>query len=295
MATAAPSSSRRNFRIGPLAVGPGAPVRVMAILNASPESFYAASIARGRDAMREAAERAAAAGADILDIGAMSTAPYKETRINALEEAERIVEAIEAVRQAANLPVTADTARASVARAALDAGACAVNDVTGFTGDIEMAPLIAERGCGAILMANEEQNATANDSMKPIRLVRSRLEGALARAREVGIPDERIVVDPGIGFFRNQTMPWYEFDLAVLQSVDRVVELGLPVLVSVSRKSFIGKLLDRSDPEDRLPGSLAAAIWCVRHGVHIVRTHDVAATRDAIRMGDLLHGGALDA
>ncbi len=269
------------------AIGPGEPVRLMAIVNASPESFYSASVAASAQAVADAVRRAGDEGADIVDIGAMSTAPYKDAEVSADIERERMLRAIEAARGVTELPITADTQRAEVAAAALDNGADAINDVSGFAADPGMARLVAQRGVPVVLMASERPGETAQ-SAKPAGVVVLKLRAALRRAEEVGIPRERIVLDPGIGFFRSQTAPWYEFDMEVLRSLGEFLELGCPLLVSASRKSFLGKLLGRPDAADRLGGSLAAALHCARSGANVLRTHDVRETRDALRMADLL-------
>lgn len=274
-------------RIGALTLAPTDPTRVMAILNVSPESFYAGSVHVGRQAVRDAAERAAENGADLLDLGAMSTAPYKETRIGRTEEADRMGEAVAAAREAAGLPITADTMHLEAARAALEAGADAINDVSGLEEDPALATLVAERGCPVILMAREPADGTPLAGT-PTEIATQRLREALARAERVSIPRERIVLDPGIGFFRRQRVEWHAFDLELLRSLPRFASLGQPLLVSASRKSFLGKLLGREDPADRLAGSLAVATWCALQRVAIVRAHDVAETRDAIRVADLL-------
>ena len=280
-------SAAEEFHLARVRIAPGAPVRLLAIINVSPESFYPGSVAVGPQAVRDRAEQVAAEGADILDIGAMSTAPYKETWISAEQEAERLVEAIEAARAASGLPISADTARASVAEAALDAGAEIINDVSGLAGDPAMAELAARRGAGVILMANEDRIAD-DHTEKPCETVRAILAGAVERARRASIPKECIALDPGIGFFRGQPVPWHDWDVAVLHHLGELKTLGFPLLVSVSRKSFVGHLLGRKHAADRLPGSLAAAIWCIAHGARAIRTHDVQATRDAIRMWEFL-------
>lgn len=276
--------------IGNVRIAAGDPVRVMAIVNASPESFYGKSIAIGRQAIRDAAESAAQEGADMLDIGAMSTAPYRETFIEPQAEAERMVEAIGAAREACGLPITADTQRASVARAALDAGADGINDISGLHGDPEMGTVIARAGCCVILMANE----SAIDGVSPhdpAATVQSLLEQSMRRAQAAGIAPEKILLDPGIGFFRKQSMPWYDFDLALLRGLESLNVLGRPLVVSPSRKSFLGHLTERPQATERLAASLAAAAWCVLHGAAIVRTHDPGETRDVVKILEAIRGG----
>ncbi len=267
--------------LGNLTIGPLHPLRLMAIINASPESYYAGSVSVGRQAIQDAAERAAEEGADLIDVGAMSTAPYKTTEISEQEEIDRMGEAVAAARIASGLPVTADTSRAKVARVALDMGACAINDVTGLEGDPEMGKLIAERNVSAILMANENPVETQL-ALPPIDIVMTRIRFAINRALRADIPKNRIMVDPGIGFFRHQSRPWYEFDTMVLEKLDHLNELEIPYMISLSRKSFLGRLLNRENPEDRLGGSLAATIWAAHQGALVIRTHDVAQTRDAL-------------
>jgi len=276
-----------ELRIRELAIGAGHPVRVMAIVNASPESFYAGSVAAGDAAVREAVRRAEDQGADMIDIGAMSTAPYKNTLVPPEEERERMTRAVAAARAATQLPITADTQRAVVARAALREGADAVNDVTGLDGDPEMAYVVAEAGVPVVVMASERPGETAF-SGTPMETVLLKLRAALKRAYDARIPKEHCIIDPGIGFFRNQTTPWHEFDLEVLQQLGVLVDLRRPLLVSASRKSFIGKLLDRPDPADRLGASIAVALHCARLGASIVRTHDPGQTKDALRMAGML-------
>jgi dihydropteroate synthase len=264
--------------------GDGFPVRLVGAINVSPESFYAGSVARSEASLARLAERMAAEGADLLDLGAMSTAPYLTTEISADEEARRLASAVAAVRKAVPLPVSADTRRSGPARAALDAGAAVINDVSGLRHDPDMASLIAARASGAILMASE----TSSGAQEPVATVHDLLAQSLGAARTAGVSETRIVLDPGIGFFRRAAVPWHAWDCEVLRRLSELRALGHPILVGLSRKSFVGHLLGRQDPADRLPGSLAATVVAVLNGAHLVRTHDVGATRDAIRMAEVL-------
>ena len=257
--------------------------RVMAIINASPESFFGPSVAASGEAVAQAVRDAEAQGADMIDLGAMSTAPYKETQIDIAEETRRMTEAVQAARAVTKLPISADTMNATVARAALAEGADIINDVSGLEHDPAMGAVIAEAHAGAILMAREQPGAPATDD-EPVPHVRRRLVQCLARADAAGIGTTRVVLDPGVGFFRSQRESWEHYDVAILQHLEQFRALGYPLLVSASRKSFLGKVLGRENAEDRLAGSLAAAAWCVMHGVSIIRTHDVAATRDVVRL-----------
>jgi dihydropteroate synthase len=270
--------------LGGCGVGEGFPVRIVGAINVSPESFYQGSVARNEDALRRLAHQMVAEGADILDIGAMSTAPYLETAISEEEERRRLCWAVETVRQIVAVPLSADTTRGAVASAALEAGATILNDVNGLRGDPAMALAAAKNAQGLILMAAEESPG----AYEPLATVSRLLTRSLRIAREAGIPEGRIVLDPGIGFFRRAALSWERWDCEVLRRLREVAALGCPLLVGVSRKSFIGKILNRPDPADRLAGSLAAVAVAVLHGASAVRTHDVAATCDAVRMAEAL-------
>ena len=266
-------------------LGDGHDVAVLGALNVSPESFYPASVAFGRDRLLAAAEAMVTAGAALVDVGAMSTAPYLSTTIAPAEEADRLGSAVELLVSKLGLPVSADTSRSPAARAALEAGARVINDVTGLTGDPEMAPLVARRGAGVIVMAWERGGEGAS---APVDRVMALLEDSLGIARRAGIPAERVVVDPGIGFFRRQAMPWHEWDCRVLAELRRLRALGRPVCVGVSRKSFIGALSGQADPADRLPGSLAATAAAVLGGADLIRSHDVAETLQAVKVAQAI-------
>lgn len=267
-----------------LRVGDALPVRVMAILNVSPESFYQGSVRTDRDSLAEAARAAANAGADIIDLGAMSTAPYLKTHISVTEETERLGRAVEVVASSVTIPISADTKRAPVAAAALAAGARIVNDVSGLKHDPDMAALVARSGAGVVVMASEPVPGTGS----PITRIRTALEESLRIATQAGISSDRIVVDPGIGFFRQPGISWDEWDCMVLRELTALRALGYPLLVGVSRKSFIGKILGQPEAADRLLGSLACAAVAVVNGAHVIRAHDVKETVETVRMVERL-------
>jgi dihydropteroate synthase len=152
-----------------------------------------------------------------------------------------------------------------------------------------MAELAARVGAPLIVMAGEREGETAM-SVTPPEIALAKLRRSMKAAAEAGVPHENLIVDPGVGFFRNQTLPWYEFDRELLRGLGELQVLNRPILVSASRKSFIGRVLDRKDAKDRLAGSLAIAAWCARLGANIIRTHDPAETRDVLRMGEWLEG-----
>jgi dihydropteroate synthase len=267
-----------------LEVGDGHPVRIVGAINVSPESFYKGSVASDESILRQRAEQMVAEGADMLDVGAMSTAPYLETAISEAEEIRRLIWAIGVLRSVVTLPISADTRRSRPAAAALDAGAAVINDVSGFRNDPAMAAAAARHAQGAILMASEASHGAAD----PIATVRTLLQQSLAISDTAGVPRERIVLDPGIGFFRNAALSWDAWDCEIVRRLGELCPLNRPILVGLSRKSFVGKLLGRRDPAERLFGSLAATTVAVLNGARLVRTHDVGPTRDAIRMAEAL-------
>lgn len=267
-----------------LSVGDSAPVRVMAVLNVSPESFYQGSVHTNIERLAIAAQAMASAGADIIDIGAMSTAPYLKTQISEEEETERLARAVAAIAPHISLPISADTKRAKPAAAALAAGAHIINDVSGLKYDPAMAHLIAESGAGAILMASEVTPSAGS----PLHRTRAALVASVQLATQANIPREHIVLDPGIGFFRQPEVPWYEWDCAVLRDLASLRTLGFPLLVGVSRKSFIGKVLNQPQATDRLIGSLACAAIAVNNSAHIIRAHDIKETVETVRMTEQL-------
>jgi dihydropteroate synthase len=219
------------------------------------------------------------AGADLLDIGAMSTAPYRKGHISEEEERRRVTNAVRCLREVARVPISVDTQRSRVAAAAIRAGAAVINDVSGLAADPEMATVARDAG-GVILMAREERPSRQS----PVAQVTGLLRRALRRAEAAGLDPDHIVLDPGIGFFRRGILPWYEFDCVLLANLDRLRSLGRPLLVGPSRKSFIGRLTSRDDPAQRLHGSLAAVAIAVYNGAAIIRTHDVGPSLDAARI-----------
>lgn len=267
-----------------VSVGDGLEVAVVGALNVSPESFYSGSVVTDADRLLHAARRMAEAGAAWLDVGAMSTAPYLEARIPEAQEADRLYWAVGLLASKLDVPVCADTARTLAARAALESGARLLNDVSGLA-DPGMAPLAAEAGVGLVLMASPSAAVHAGD---PVDTVRAALAGSLAKARAAGVRDDRILVDPGIGFFRDAAIAWSDWDCRVLAGLPALRAFGRPLYVGVSRKSFIGAVAGVPHAADRLPGGLAATAAAVLGGAHVIRTHDVAETVQAVRVAQAI-------
>jgi dihydropteroate synthase len=265
-----------------IVVGPGRPVAIMGALNVSPESFYGGSVHTTADDLVRAARAMVDEGAVLIDVGARSTAPYLPTDISEDDEQRRLADAVGALVAAVSVPVSADTARPRAAQAALEAGARILNDVSGLA-DAELARLARKHGASLIVMASPR----ASDPVaSPLATVRARLAASLATASAAGIADDDIVLDPGIGFFRSGAVDWVTWDVEVLAGLATLADLGRPLCVGVSRKSFLGALTGRERADDRLAASLAATTVAVLHGAAIIRTHDVAATHDAVRVAE---------
>ena len=264
-----------------LGLDPGR-VAVMGIVNVTPDSFSDGGTLSGPDAARARAEAMVKAGADILDIGGESTRPGAET-VPVPEEIARVVPAIEAIRAAGiATPISVDTRKAEVARAALAAGADMVNDVSALTWDADMAAAVAEAGCPVCLMhaKGTPQTMQADPTYDDVTAeVRDYLLDAAARAQAAGIARERIVLDPGIGFGKTQ-----DHNLTLLRDLRTFAELGYPLLLGASRKRFVGTITRVERADARLAGSLAVALHAAAHGATILRVHDVAETAQALAM-----------
>ncbi|TBR24808.1 MAG: dihydropteroate synthase [Candidatus Nitrosotenuis sp.] len=276
-------------KLGSVNVGGTNPVRIMGILNTSPESFYKKSIKKGKE-IAHTVQQMEQDGADFVDVGAMSTAPYLTTIISEKQEIKRIIDAIKQIQNASNLPISVDTCRASVAKAALDLGVDIINDVTGLKYDKEMINIISKSQPSLVLCAYGKKPLKGN----LIAQTKLLLKESIMLAKSAGIPTNRIALDPAIGFFRKTgknpfytkiNSDWHKRDLDVLQNLSSV-KLNFPILVSVSNKSFIGKILNRQDPADRIFGSVAAEVISVLNGADIIRTHNVRQTKDAITIAE---------
>jgi len=232
------------------------------------------------------------AGAGVIDVGARSTAPYLATDVSYAEETRRLAAAVEAVAVKVPVPVSADTSRVAPARAALDSGARILNDVHGLR-DPEMARLAAEHEVGLVLMAFPEPQVAEPGGA--VETTRALLAACVERARRAGVADHRVILDPGIGFFREGPVSWDVRDATVLARLGELSDLGRPLCVGVSRKSFIGAITGRSATADRLAGSLAATALAVVNGAAVIRTHDVAETVDAVRVAERVLRASRDA
>lgn len=267
------------------------PARIMGIVNVTPDSFSDGG--RCFDAGRAVAHglQLVSEGADLLDIGGESTRPGAD-EVDEAEELRRVVPVIRALAAQCQVPLSIDTRRATVARAAIGAGACIVNDIMPFVGDGAMAAVVRETGSGLVLMhmrgtpQTMAQLAVYGDVVSEVE---SALRAAVAYAQEQGVPRGCLVVDPGIGFAKTTA-----HNVAVLKAVARLTQLA-PVLVGASRKRFIGDLCGEPSPFERVGGSVGAAVWSVLQGASVLRVHDVRATRQAVTVAEALaHRGEGD-
>jgi len=255
----------------------------MGILNVTPDSFSdGGQFLHPDDAIRRALQMEEE-GADIIDIGGESTRPGSRP-VPAEEESRRVIPVVREVSRRCSCLVSIDTVKASVAEAALEAGAHIVNDVSALA-DEEMGGVIHDSGAGLVLMHMQGNPRTMQADPRYCDVageVRGFLEERIRRAAGFGIARERVAVDPGIGFGKT-----VEHNLELLRSLPALGDLGCPVLVGLSRKSFLGKLLGR-EAGDRLAGSLAASAFALMQGAHILRVHDVKESCDTARLVDIL-------
>ena len=258
--------------------------RIMGIVNVTPDSFSdggdAATVATALARVREMI------GADILDIGGESTRPGAEP-VPVTAEIARVVPVIRAIREAGiTTPISIDTRKAEVARAALEAGAAMVNDVSALRHDPDLAQVVAEAGVPLCLMHSLGDPTTMQNDPQyadVVTEVRDHLAERVDFALSAGIARDRLVVDPGIGFGKT-----LDHNMALLRNIADFHGLGLPLLLGVSRKRFIGTIGGGENPKDRMPGSVALALHGAAMGVQILRVHDVAQTRQALALWQAL-------
>jgi len=273
-------------KIGNVRVGGKNPVRIMAILNTSPESFYKKSVNTSKTHIKNTIKQMENQGADFIDIGGMSTAPYLSTLVSEKVESKRILNAIKIIQNFTNLPISVDTCRAKVAQDSLEYGVEIINDISGLKYDEKMQDVISKFTPSLILCAYNSKIILGNS----IQTTKKLLKESLKIAKKSNVPSEKIILDPAIGFFRKTgkgpfftkiKSDWLERDLFVIKNLN-LIKQNYPILISVSNKSFLGKILGKENPSDRLFGSIAAETVSVLNGADIIRTHNVEATKDAI-------------
>jgi len=262
------------------------PALVMGVVNVTPDSFSdggtflnaKAAIAHGLQLVAE--------GADILDIGGESTRPGAAP-VDEKEEYRRVIPVIEGL--AGKVPISVDTMKPAVARAALNAGAVIINDVAANRADPKMWEVVAESDVGYVLMHMQGAPQTMQDNPRyanVVQEVNEFFDERLKRLNAFGVASDQVILDVGIGFGKT-----VEHNLQLLASLNTFTQWKRPILLGASRKGFIGRITGAEQPVERVPGSLACACWGVAAGVNIIRAHDVAATRQAIRMTESILQG----
>ena len=282
------AAPRQTFSVplsgrAPLALGPR--TLVMGVINVTPDSFSDGGKALGPAAARDIAVAMQAAGADIIDIGAESTRPGAPP-IGSVEELSRLEPVLKGLAGRVSIPISIDTYKAEVAAVALDLGAAIVNDISGFEFDPKLGPLVAARGIPAILMhtRGRPQEMAANaEYVDVVDEVMAELRKTLARAGAYGVMPDRLIIDPGIGFAKRAG-----HSMRVLSHLERLAELGRPVLVGPSRKSFMTAATGPLPHEERDWPTAAAVTAAVLGGAHIVRVHNVEKMVHVVRVADAL-------
>ncbi|WP_226585039.1 dihydropteroate synthase [Microseira wollei] len=258
---------------------------LMGILNVTPDSFSDGGLFNHPEAALAQARYLVKAGADILDVGGESTRPGA-AEISLEEELNRVVPAIEAIRRELSVPISVDTTKAAIARVSVLAGADIVNDISGATFDSQMLPTVAELGVPIVLMhmrgtPQTMQNMTDYEDLigEIYQFLQARVEAAIAS----GIDKSRIILDAGIGFAKTSDQ-----NLEILRRLSEFSSLDCPILVGVSRKSFIGRIVNQTDPQARIWGTAGACAGAIASGADILRVHDVQEMRDVCLVADAI-------
>ena len=262
----------------------------MGVVNITPDSFSDGGRFLEPESAVAHALALVEAGAALLDLGGESSRPGAEP-VSAAAEMDRILPVLRALRPRADVPISIDTTKAAVARAALDLGVDVVNDISGLRSDPEMLPLLARLDCGVVLMHMQGEPRTMQDAPHyddVVGEVGSWLAERLGVVTAAGIAAERVILDPGIGFGKR-----FADNLELLRHLDALRAGGRPLLVGASRKAFLGRLLGEPQPDLRLEGDLAVAAFCRQAGVDVLRVHDVRATRRLFRVLEALDGDDL--
>lgn len=285
-------------KLDKVVVGDGHPTVIIGAINLGESSFYPGSIVRRPHDLVKRARVMVEEGAQIIDVGAMATGP-KSQPISERQEMNKLIPAIRALAGEVNVPISADTQRATVAEAAIAAGASIINDVSGLKADEKMAEVISKMGCSAILMAARKFPG----DVYTIDEIKEALLSSLDICRRHNIPLKRVVVDPGFGqwparlkrlgsrakrIVGDRGYSWAAYlDLKIIAGLG-AIKIGRPICLSISRKSSIGEVLNLPDPVDRLYGSLAAATIAILNGAHALRTHDPLETLQIARVAEAI-------
>jgi len=273
---------KENFslKLGRYKLNLGKRVHIMGIVNITPDSFSGDGLLKNsiRD-IASFAQKMASSGADIIDIGGESTRP-KAKPVSLKEELRRIVPVVKLLAKTVMVPVSIDTYKPEVALAALDNGALMVNDISGLR-DAAMAKVVSRYKAGVVIMhmkGNPRSMQKRAEYASVMNEVNGFLSNAIDRAVDCGIKREKIIIDPGIGFGKT-----LEHNLEVLKNLSELKVLGLPIMVGLSRKSFIGKILNK-EPNDRITGTIASGLLAAKSGANILRVHDVWDMKEALKI-----------
>ncbi|BAZ24421.1 dihydropteroate synthase [Kalymmatonema gypsitolerans NIES-4073] len=258
---------------------------LMGVLNVTPDSFSDGGKFNTTTAALAQAQAMVAGGADIIDVGGQSTRPGAQ-QITVAEELDRVLSVVQVLRKEIPVPISVDTTRAAVAKAAVEVGADIVNDISGGTFDPEMLSSVAKMDVPIILMhirGNPQTMAQFTDYQNLIHEIYSFLAKQIGAAVAAGIDQRKIIIDPGIGFAKN-----YEQNLEIFRRLCELRQLNCPILVGASRKSFIGRILNQPDPKARVWGTAAACCAAIFNGADILRVHDVKEMRDVSLVADAI-------
>ncbi len=280
IATAEPRPQPPTLTVGERSMAFGDRAYVMGVVNVTPDSFFDGGDYWKTDAAVDRALQLQAAGADIIDVGGESTRPGADP-VSVDDELHRVIPVIEALRRHSDVWISVDTYKSEVAAAAINAGADIVNDISGLGFDDQMAHVVADAGCGLVVMHIRRTPKTMQQQIRYDDLlgeIRAYFEHRVQRALDAGVKPSRIVLDPGIGFGKR-----VHHNYQLLRDLGRFTDLGHPLLVGTSRKSFIGSVLD-APPRDRQWGTAATVACALFAGADIVRVHDVEAMTEVTRV-----------
>jgi dihydropteroate synthase len=267
--------------LGGIPIGDAYPSRIMGVINLTKNSFYPGSVRQGEKIIETALEMEQY-GADLIDLGARSTAPYRTYDIPTEVEGRILKDAVRSLRNKIKIPISVDTTRVEVAKLAFSEGASILNDVYGLTQNdgTSLARLVARNDHSLILCAHERRRREG----KPMERIIQSLKKSVNLAITERVSKKKIILDPGIGFFSDPKISSVEWNCAVISKLADLRALGFPLCVGVSRKKFIGKIGGDIPPDERLSGSLAATAIAIFNGCHMIRTHDVKETIQAVKV-----------
>jgi len=278
-------------KLGNLRVGLKNKTTIMGILNTSPESFYKKSIKSTRSQISKFLTELEENDGKIIDVGGMSTTPYKKTIVSEKTESQRISKAIKIIQNISNIPISVDTCRASVAKVALDLGVEVINDISGLKYDPKMPGVIEKYNPSVILCAYSNKTIRSNLILETKKI----LKESVKIAENIGISKDKIVLDPAIGFFRRSSdvknnLPytkissnWVQRDIEIIKNL-KSIKTKFPVLISISNKSFLGKILKKDNTSDRNIGTAITEMFSIMNGADIIRTHNPKITSDVIKL-----------